>query len=254
MNPINFVRGNKLLIRKVYIIFAFLLAAGLLTAAAAVAADPTPTATAAPTTDTTVRGIELLTQLEKRYLETNTYFGEFNQLKVSTLLLEEIPSKGRFWYEKPGKFRCEYLPPNEQVNLIVKDTAWVYIPQIKQVEVYHFRAEDSPIKKLNHMLLGFGVSVKDVLEVYDVRWIPEEEKLDVFALLFKPKKKEEGLSFQAITIWVKKDSLTPKRLVFLEDGEDTTEITLNSVEFNKKIKESIFKPDFPRDAEVIERN
>lgn len=240
------------MIRKVHIIFALIMLAGL--SAALSANEPTPAPTAAPTTDTTTRGIDLLAQIEKRFKETQTYFGEFDQLKVSKLMLEEIPSKGRFWYEKPGKFRCEYLPPNEQVNLIVQDTAWVHIPQIKQVEVYHFRTEDSPVKKLNHMLLGFGASVKDVLEVYDVRWIPEEEKPDVFALLFKPKKKEEGLSFQAITIWMKKESLTPKRLVFLEDDEDTTEITLTNIKFNEKIKESVFKPDFPRDAEVIERN
>ena len=84
-----------------------------------------PSSEALPTTDTVARGIGVLRLLENKYRETKTFFGEFNQLKVSELFLEEIRSKGRFWYEKPGRFRCEYLPPDAQVNLIVDDKAYV---------------------------------------------------------------------------------------------------------------------------------
>lgn len=206
------------------------------------------------TTDTAAQGKDILRLLEAKYKETKTFTGEFEQLKVSEMFLEEIRSEGRFWYEKPGKFRCEYLPPNEQVNLILDDVAYMYIPEIKQVEVYRFKSEDSPIKKLNQMLLGFGVSVEDVLEVYHVRSLPEEETGDLFALHFKPRSKEEGLNFESIKLWVKKKNLVPARLLFLEPGGDTTRIELEKVEFNRKIKPSVFKPDFPEDAEVIEQN
>jgi outer membrane lipoprotein-sorting protein len=212
-----------------------------------------------PTTDTASQGVELIRRLEAKYMKTMTFYGEFNQTKVSKLFLEEIRSKGKFWYQKPGKFRCEYLPPNAQVNLLLDDVAYVYIPDIKQVEVYHFKTEDSPVKKLNQMLLGFGVSVKDVLEVYDVHSLPREDTEDSFSLLFKLKKKEEGINFESINLSVRKKDLLPLKLVFIEPGAgntegDKTEILLKSVKFNEKIDESFFKPDFPKDAEVIEQN
>jgi len=211
------------------------------------------------TTDTAGQGMELLKRLEAKYMKTMTFYGEFNQTKVSKLFLEEIKSKGKFWYQKPGKFRCEYLAPNAQVNLLLDDVAYVYIPDIKQVEVYHFKTEDSPVKKLNQMLLGFGVSVKDVLEVYDVHSLPGEDTEDSFSLLFKLKKKEEEINFDSINLSVRKKDLLPLKLVFIEPGVgnaegDKTEILLKSVKFNEKINDSFFKPDFPKDAEVIEQN
>ena len=53
---------------------------------------------------------------------------------------------------------------------------------------------------------------------------------------------------------VGKKDLLPKRLMFLEPGGDRTEIDLKKIEFDKKIREATFKPDFPKDAEVIEQN
>lgn len=207
-----------------------------------------------PSTDTEARGVEILKMLEEKYQETKTIYGEFKQLKVSEWFLEEIHSEGKFWYEKPGRFRCEYLPPNEQVNLVLDDMAYVYIPDIKQVEIYHFKTGAGPVRKLNQMLLGFGVSVKDVLDVYNVNWLPEEQTEDTLALVFRPKSREEGLSFKAIKMWISRSALLPQRLVFLEDTGDRTEIDILEVEFNKKIKDSVFEPDFPDDAEVIEQN
>jgi len=241
------------IMRPAFILLAFILMAGGRTFASG---GVTPENT--PTTDTAIRGKELLTLLETRYKETQTYQGEFDQVKKSEVFLEEVRSKGKFWYQRTGRFRCEYLPPNAQVNLILDNMAYMYIPEIKQVEVYHFKSSDSAVKKLNQMLLGFGASVKDVLEVYDVRWLQEEETPEAFALIFKPihqsTTEEENFQFEAIKIWVKKDALLPSRLVFIETGGDRTEVTLTNVEFNKKIKDSVFKPDFPKDAEVIEQN
>lgn len=239
--------------RAAFIMLVFII---LMMGGRAIASGVMPVNT--PTTDTAVKGKELLTLLETRYKETQTYQGEFTQVKKSELFLEEVHSKGKFWYHKTGRFRCEYLPPNAQVNLILDNTAYMYIPEIKQVEVYHFKPTDSPAKRLNRMLLGFGASVKDVLEVYDVRWLPEEETPESFALIFKPihqsTTEEEDFQFEAIKIWVRKDTLLPSRLVFNETGGDITEVTLTNVELNKKIKDSVFKADFPKDTEVIEQN
>lgn len=205
------------------------------------------------TTDTVALGVNWLKKLEDKHQETRTFTGEFDQLMKSELFLEEIESEGKFWYEKPGRFRCEYEPPNEQVNLVVDDLAYVYIPEIKQVEIYHFDRGESGVKRINRMLLGFGISVEEVLDVYEVRFVPEEETENTVSLYFKPRKEGQGVDFKAAKLWVDKKSLLPQKLVFLQEGGDKTIITLKDIKFNKKIKQSLFKPDFPRDAEVIEQ-
>ncbi len=205
-------------------------------------------------TDTALSAVAVLEKLEEKYRETRTFEGEFTQLKVSQLFLEEIKSRGSFWYEKPGRFRCEYDPPNVQVNLVLNDTAYIYIPDIKQVEIYRFHSDGSPVGKLNQMLLGFGVSVKDVQSVYNVTRIQDQETPGSWALLFRPVKPEEGLSFDAIRLWINRESLQPEKIIFDESGGDRTEILMQNIRFNRSIKDTLFKPEFPKDAEIIEQN
>ncbi|MCX7766609.1 MAG: outer membrane lipoprotein carrier protein LolA, partial [Candidatus Sumerlaeia bacterium] len=87
--------------------------------------------------------LTFLSKLETKYKQIEMISGEFKQLKRSTLFLEEISSQGRFYFKKPGKFRCDYLPPNESVNIIVDNTAWIYVPEIKQVEKYYLGKSSS---------------------------------------------------------------------------------------------------------------
>jgi outer membrane lipoprotein carrier protein len=197
--------------------------------------------------------VKILQRLEEKNREVKTIIGTFEQLKVSKLFLEEIHSRGTFYFEKPGKFRCDYFPPNESVNLIIGDTAWLYVPEIKQVDKYRFAEEGSKMQRLNQMLLGFGVSPADVLEVYRVTYNEPGKNARTFSLVFVPKKQEEKLNFTSITIWFDAERFLPQKIKMDDESGDETTITIEKIETNKKIDQSLFKPEFPEGVEIIEQ-
>jgi outer membrane lipoprotein-sorting protein len=196
--------------------------------------------------------IALLKKLEEKNADIDTIIGQFDQVKQSSLFLEEIHSQGRFYFQKPEKFRCDYLPPNESENWIIGNTAWLYVPEIKQVEKYQFSTEASSVERLNRMLLGFGVSTADVLDVYHVGVVKEERSKGVTALRFIPLKKEPTIGFSQVTIWINEKQLLPEKIVIDEESGDQTVITMTQIRLNRKIPERTFQPVFPPDVEIIE--
>lgn len=196
--------------------------------------------------------VALLKKLEEKNADVDTIIGQFDQVQQSTLFLEEIQSKGRFYFQKPEKFRCDYLPPNESQNWIVGNTAWLYVPEIKQVEKYQFPSDVNSVERLNRMLLGFGVSTTDVLDVYNVTVLKEESSKGVTALQFTPLRKEPTVEFDKVTVWINEKQLLPEKIVIDEESGDQKVITITQIRLNRKIPDTIFQPVFPPDVEIIE--
>lgn len=196
--------------------------------------------------------LTFLSKLEEKYKQIEMISGEFKQLKRSTLFLEEINSQGRFYFKKPGKFRCDYLPPNESVNIIVDNTAWIYVPEIKQVEKYYLGKSSSKVVQLNQLLLGFGASVKDIQEVYAIKVVEKDDANNSLVIKFILREPSEELNFEAITIWFNTKELMVKKVLIDEMGDDETIIEITRVELNKPIAESLFRLYFPKDVEIIE--
>ncbi|MCD6385611.1 outer membrane lipoprotein carrier protein LolA [Candidatus Sumerlaeota bacterium] len=196
--------------------------------------------------------IKILRQLEEKYKKIETITGEFKQLKRSTVFLEEIKSQGVFYFKKPGKFRCDYLPPNESINWIIDDTAWLYVPEIKQAEKYYFGKSGSKVQRLNQMLLGFGISVNDLLEVYEVKTVEKDPEKHTIAILFRLRKPSPDVNFESITIWFDTETLFVKKIYIDEVGDDETIIDIKEIKLNKRISDTLFRPFFPKDVEIIE--
>jgi outer membrane lipoprotein carrier protein len=198
------------------------------------------------------KAVALLNKLEEKNADVDTIIGQFDQVMQSTLFLEEIQSQGKLYFQKPEKFRCDYLPPNESQNWIVGNTAWLYVPEIKQVEKYQFSSEADSVERLNRMLLGFGVSTADVLDVYHVTIVKDESSKDVTALQFTPLRKEATVEFNKVIIWINEKHLLPEKIVIHEESGDQKVINMKQIRLNRRIPEKIFQPIFPPDVEIIE--
>ena len=198
------------------------------------------------------RAMAFLEKLEVKYREVTTIQGEFQQLKKNVYFREEIKSQGVFYFKKPGKFRCDYLPPNESIYILANDTAWLYVPEIKQVDKVYMGQRTSRVERLNHMLLGFGVSVQDVREVYAVETVDSGDEKNSVAIKFTLLKPNPDVNFESITIWFDNESLAAKKVYIDEIGEDETIIDLKEIKVNTNISEALFRPFFPKDVEIIE--
>jgi outer membrane lipoprotein-sorting protein len=198
------------------------------------------------------RAIKLLRELEDKYRDVTTISGQFSQLKRNAAFMEEIKSQGVFYFKKPGRFRCEYLPPNESIYILANDIAWLYVPEIKQVEKVYMGQQATKVERLNQLLLGFGVSVSDVLDVYEVEMAEEKKENNTVAIKFTLLKPTPDVNFESVTIWFNIEGKAANRVYLDEVGEDETIIDLKETKVNEEISDALFRPFFPPDVEIIE--
>jgi outer membrane lipoprotein-sorting protein len=209
----------------------------------------------------------LLRALETRHASVVTVKGSFDQLKISEIFLEEIRSKGTFWYQKPDLFRCDYEPPDEMTNLILKDAIYVYVPSIEQCEIYRFRSEQERDQQLHSMVLGFGFKTDELLEAYAVTSSEDGGSLadelgktgqaggDTALLHLVPLPGLEDTSpFTSLKLWINKGSLLPEKVSFEDYNGDKTMIELRSIDLNAAVDAKQFVPSFPAGTEYIDKS
>lgn len=210
--------------------------------------------------------LELLRSLETRHASVVSVRGEFDQLKVSDIFLEEIRSKGTFWFKKPDLFRCDYQPPDEMTNLIREDAIYVYVPELEQCEIYRFTSDRERNQQLHSMVLGFGFKTADLVEAYeiqsseDARPLREElaeagQAADEIGLLeLKPRPALADTSpFTRLKLWIDKDRLLPEKVWFEDYNGDQTTLEIRTIELNPTIDPDLFEPSFPRGTEYIDK-
>ncbi len=194
--------------------------------------------------------IAFLRQLEEKNEGLTSLYGSFHQVRSNKMFLEEIESNGEFWYIKPDQFRCDYHEPSEARFYLVGDTGLYYTPELKQVERFQLQTGDSA--PINQMLVGFGLSVERILDVFTVH-LPEEQPSDekLLTVDFVSKDVSRTMDYTRIRITFNREALEP-RLLEMDEQEDSVTVRLKKIQPNAEIKEDLFKTDFPADVEIVE--
>ncbi len=211
--------------------------------------------------------LTLLKALETRHASIVTVHGDFDQLKVSDIFLEEIKSKGSFRFKKPDQFRCDYEPPDEMTNLIREDAIYIYVPELEQCEVYRFTSDQERDQQLHSMVLGFGFRTAELIEAYfiqsseDAGSLLDElkrggKKADRVALLeLTPRPEVADTSpFTRLKLWIDKEDLLPEKVWFEDYNGDQTTLDIHSIELNISIDPKLFVPSFPSGTEYIDKS
>ena len=223
-------------------------------------------ATLSETTSTTTGTLELLRSLEARHGKSETLRGTFEQKKVSEIFLEEIYSKGEFWFHKPDRFRVDYAAPDEMTNLIVGNEIYLYMPEFEQVEVYRFNSDRERDQQLHTMVLAFGFKTEEIVMEYEIHSSVDEEALsnelrsggldpgEIALLHFIPR---EGLlqssPFTNLKVWIDKETLLPHRVWFEDYNGDKTTISVLEMEPDADMDDSIFEAKFPGEPVFIRK-
>ncbi|MCX7017345.1 MAG: hypothetical protein NTW86_33075, partial [Candidatus Sumerlaeota bacterium] len=126
------------------------------------------------------------------------------------------------------------------------------LPKLKQVEKYTFESNEELRRKMGLVLLGVGVTPKDLLDSYDVTWIEQESNDDVAAMRFVPRF-EDNSGINAVSVWIDRKTLEPKQLL-IEESEDTTRVTIQEFQLNPKdVSPKLFEAKFPKDWTVVDK-
>ncbi len=192
--------------------------------------------------------LSFLRRLEKNNAGIKTLHGRFVQVRTSSIFLEEIQSRGEFWYSHPNLFRCDYFEPSELRYYLVDNTAYIYTPELNQVDEIPMESGDGAA--INQLLVGFGLNVDLITEVFDVEMAAKQPaEAERLTIDFTSKDMDRSLGYSSIRVTFDRESMDPK-LLEMEQEDDSVVVRLNSVDRDTEIDPVKFQAEFPANVEI----
>lgn len=152
-------------------------------------------------------------------------------------------ASGKFYLQRPGKFRWDYAEPSQQLVLGDGREIWFYDKDLQQANV---RSMDATLASTPAVLLsGTG----SVAEQFDIKALPDEGGLRWFQLL----PKHPDTDFQLVRIGFDKDGELAS--MFLADKlNQITQLTFTHPVKNPKLIPDLFTFSPPPGVDVIGRD
>lgn len=83
---------------------------------------------------------EILARMENAYRGIAAYTADFTQWTTSVATSgATTEARGVFYYQKPQRMRWEYDMPERQIFVAFKDTAWLYVPEDRQISLFEIK-------------------------------------------------------------------------------------------------------------------
>jgi len=177
--------------------------------------------------------------LEKFLVNTQTLQANFQQT-LRTHDGEVLQqTEGKFYLNRPGKFRWNYQSPYEQIIVSDGDRIWIYDVELQQVTV---QKQSAGLPATPMALLEDGSKLYQSFNVF-----PLDEQNGVYRLKLQSKTKESD--FAEIVIGLDAKGL---RFMQLHDQfEQVTDIVFSDISTNTKLSEDIFKFIPPEGVDVF---
>lgn len=141
-------------------------------------------------------------------------------------------------------------PPEEKIVSMQGETAQIYMPKVKTVQVYDATKFRSLFDQF--FLLGFGSSGKDLAAAYDVSPLAEESVVgqNCVHLQLIPKAKNVRDQLQKVELWLSASTFYPvQQKLYFPNGDFQT-ITYSNLKINPKISDSALKLKLPKDVQT----
>lgn len=178
--------------------------------------------------------------LDHFYRDVQTFAARFQQVVLDEELNPIEESSGAMQIKRPGRFRWDYEPPNEQVIVGDGSRIWIYDLELEQITV---RPMGRALGETPASLLAGGTDVRNEFELQDLG-----EMGSLVWLRMVPKKSEGG--FEDMRIGFEDGQI---RVLELVDGlGQTTRITLTEAAENPRLPDSQFQFQPPPGVDVID--
>lgn len=193
---------------------------------------------------------QILHQIEQAGKNLIDLKADFHQVKVFTLFEDKTESSGKLIYKKSGKILWEFEKPDPSKLIINKNTAWLYVPKIKQVQKVNLKDR----ARTESILIGFGTSAAEIQETYEISFlgIDKIDQRKVYILELIPKSKDLSSYFSKITLWIEGERWIPVKTQLLEHNEDITTLFFSAIQLNTQVADDLFNFKIPGDVEVVD--
>jgi len=186
---------------------------------------------ARPATDPVAR-------LERSLARTRDASARFVQTRRSPLLPDAETSRGRLWVRRPGEARLEYETPESLVFWKRSDTAWVYVPALRQLQVGPAREAGVPLGWM------IGGTLAEVRRSARVRALGSEVEI-----VPDP---GSGVPWSSVRVGFGSAGDFPDRYRFEEESGEVVEIRLVGVRWNRGVPARIFAPRVPEGTRRVD--
>ena len=195
----------------------------------------------------------ILSQLKKADAKLTSFVADFKETRIFLYSPEPEVAEGKIYFKKPQQVRWDYHPPGEKHIVLTPTKAWLYLPEIKQVQLINLKGE----KKLSSLPIGLSGPSPDFEKNYQIRLIEEEgetiENKRYILELTPVSDSEVAAAYTRILLTLSEGKWLPAdRIELLELTGDKTIIELSEISLNTKISSKLFKFDVPKDVEIID--
>jgi len=173
------------------------------------------------------------------------FFHEVRQLKADFTQLEfdgdgvlRKESAGRLYLSRPGRFRLDYLQPDELLIWANGETLSVFDKELEQVTVYR---QTEQLKESAAALLA---GEESVLENYEVSAAEFEDGLQWFNLASADA--EQGSLRLALR------GSVPAALEYSDELGSRVQLLLSRLDFDSELDGKLFDPDIPAGVDIFE--
>jgi outer membrane lipoprotein carrier protein len=183
------------------------------------------------------------TEVDHYLAGLSSWSADFKQTITDGQGKELRSAAGKFYLERPGKFRWDYSEPSEQLILADGKQIWFYDKDLAQANV---RDMDGTLSSTPAMLLSGSGSVS---AAFDIKQLPADGGLRWFQLI----PKHSNTDFQLVRIGFDKNGELAS--MFLADKLDQiTQLTFTNPTKNPKFAPDLFAFTPPPGVDVIGRN
>jgi len=198
--------------------------------------------------------VKWLRAMEERHRDHRRASGEFTQVRKDPVFLEDIHATGKFYYERPNRFRCDYnqdKPEQASTTLVDGNLVAEYFPALKQLVRCRLNPKTGGIGDVNQMLLAFGIETNKVLKHFTVTSDPETSA-NLVRLTFASRAPRQERPFEQFILEMSKPDLTPKRFEIVGQEGDRTLVSVTIITWNPSLAADVFRLNVPKDVEIIE--
>ncbi len=180
---------------------------------------------------------EVETKLLAASAELHTITCDFTQKKHLEYLSAVIESTGKFWFEKPGRLRWEYMEPFKYIVLIDNGVFTV----VDDEKTSHFDLKkNAAFRELNDIISS---SVDGTLIESDKFTVDILENKAYYLVQLDPRQAQMKDILNKIELYFSKVDLNVEKTRMIETAEDYTEIIFQNRQYNVSVAEEVFKAE-----------
>lgn len=183
--------------------------------------------------------------------EIKTWSADLEQVRTLKSLTAPLTSKGRVWFEAPGRFHWELGHPAQTIAIGSLTNLSIIYPRLKRVESIDLGGEQGGAwqSALEMLEAGFPRAETEFTERYEI--ISQELSGNVCHLIVRPRTAmvRRMMTQMEIDFDTKDHHLTGTELTFA-DGSTMRNNFFNVV-LNPKLDDQLFSPSIPADYKVV---